>query len=134
MNDKTVITQNMPHKVSVSEGSNDAARPTTNRGQGGGPSVIETSNPHQTNPILEDAVRAFHAFDELAQTTPVAKPALPPSPPAPANTSIDQEHALLEDWTLSPALVERIDDLKLHNAHIQSQLDRLTAPSTQARA
>ena len=135
MNDKTVITQNTPHKVTVSDGSNDAARPTINRGQGGGPSVIETPTNIQTAPMLEEAARAFHAFDEVAQTPPKAPPALTPSSPSPQkNIPTDSEHALLEDWSLSPELVERIDDLRLHNAHIQSQLDRLTAPSPQARA
>ena len=132
MNDKTVITQNTPHKVSVAEGSSHAARPTINRGQGAGPSVIETPSTEQATPILQNAVRATHAFDEGPKTGPKGHTNFgteSPRAPYKAPVAQDTEHALLDDWSLSPELIERIDELRLQNAQIQSQIDRLSSPS-----
>ena len=132
MNDKTVITQNTPHKVTVAEGSSNAARPSITRGQGGGPSVIETPSNLQTAPVLQDPVRATQEFSEGLKTGPRGQANFGTQSPAanyPPPATKDAEHALLDDWSLSPELIERIDELRLQNSHIQSQLDRLSSPS-----
>lgn len=132
MNDKTVITQNTPHKVTVAEGSSNAARPSITRGQGGGPSVIETPSNLQTAPVLQDPVRATQEFSEGLKTGPRGQANFGTQSPAanyPTPATKDAEHALLDDWSLSPELIERIDELRLQNSHIQSQLDRLSSPS-----
>lgn len=132
MNDKTVITQNTPHKVSVAEGSSHASRPTINRGQGGGPSVIETPSNVQVTPVLQDTVRATQNFDEGPKTGARGHTNFGTESPRAQHKEAapqDAEQALLEDWTLSPELIERIDDLRLQNAQIQSQIDRLSTPS-----
>lgn len=139
MNDKTVITQNTPHKVSVAEGSSHASRPSVTRGQGGGPSVIETSDERLAVPAMAEAARAFQEFDKAAKNAPVGDADFGTQSPfvsaAPAHdTPEDPERALLEDWTLSAALIERIDELRTHNDRINQQIDKLTAPSKKARA
>jgi hypothetical protein len=137
MNDKTVITQNTPHKVTVAEGSSNASRPSVTRGQGGGPSVIETPSNMQTAPVLQEAVRAFHEFDEAAKPAATGHAHFGTQAPRTAHapvTPADPEQALLEDWSLSTELIERIDELRLQNSHIQSQLDKLATPSPKARA
>jgi hypothetical protein len=81
---------------------------------------------------LQDPVRATQEFEKGPKTGPrghinfgTQAPPASHQPPAPQ----DIEHALLDDWSLSPELIERIDELRLQNSHIQSQLDRLSSPS-----
>ena len=135
MNDKTVITQNTPHKVSVAEGSSHASRPTVTRGQGG-PSVIETPTNLQTAPVLQEAVRAFHEFDEAAKPAPTGHTDFGTQAPRARHQAVaaDPEQALLDDWTLSPELIERIDELRLNNSHSQTQLDKLSSPPSPKKA
>lgn len=139
MNDKTVITQNTPHKVTVPEGTSNASRPIINRGQGGEPTVLETPANRHAVPAIEEAARALHEFDKVASADPIGavdfgtqnpQSATHQSPPS-AN---DPDRALLEDWSLSPELIARIDDLRIHNTRVQNQIDQLTAPSRKARA
>lgn len=139
MNDKTVITQNTPHKVTVSEGSSHASRPKIQKGQGGGPSVIETPNDRQAVPVVQDPVRGDHAFDKSDPTGPIGhvdfgtqapRMAQPPSNQPPA----DPDKALLDDWSLSADLIERIGELRANNTRTSEQIDQLTAPAKKARA
>ena len=139
MNDKTVITQNTPHKVTVSEGSSHASRPKIQKGQGGGPSVIETPNDRQAVPVVQDPVRGNHEFDKSDPTGPIGhvdfgtqapRMAQPPS----HQPLTDPDKALLDDWSLSADLIERIDELRANNTRTSEQIDQLTAPAKKARA
>jgi hypothetical protein len=138
MNDKTVITQNTPHKVSVAEGSSHASRPSAKRGQGGEPKVLETPSDRLAVPAIEEAALAFKEFDKAAGNGPMGDvdfgkqdPFLAASPIS--ETPADPDRALLDDWTLSAELLERIDELRTHNTRINTQIDQLTAPSKKAR-
>jgi len=138
MNDKTVITQNTPHKVSVAEGSSHASRPSAKRGQGGDPKVLETPSDRLAVPAIEEAALAFKEFDKAAGNGPMGDvdfgtqdPFFAASPIG--ETAADPDRALLDDWTLSAELLERIDELRTHNTRINTQIDQLTAPLKKAR-
>jgi hypothetical protein len=138
MNDKTVITQNTPHKVSVAEGSSHASRPSAKRGQGGEPKVLETPSDRLAVPAIEEAALAFKEFDKAAGIGPMGdvdfgkqEPFFAGSPIS--ETPADPDRALLDDWTLSAELLERIEELRTHNTRINTQIDQLTAPSKKAR-
>jgi hypothetical protein len=138
MNDKTVITQNTPHKVTVAEGSSHASRPSVKRGQGGGPSVIETPSDRLTAPVLEEAARAFKEFDKAAGNEPMGDVDFGTQDPFASGYPVseppaDPDRALLDDWRLSAELIERIDELRTHNARINTQIDQLSKPSKKAR-
>jgi hypothetical protein len=138
MNDKTVITQNTPHKVSVAEGSSHASRPSVKRGQGGEPKVLETPTDRHAAPVLKEAARAFQEFDKAAGKGPAGHVDFGTQAPFLAashasETPTDPDRALLDDWTLSAELLERIDELRTHNTRINKQIDQLTAPSKKAR-
>ncbi len=124
MNDKTVITQNTPHKVSVAEDSSNATRSSFKRNKADNPSAIETLPDRYGTPVLQDAVRAFKEFDLAAGNGPLDDVKEKPN---------DPERALLDDWTLSAELLERIDELRTHNTRINNQIDQLSAPSKKAR-
>lgn len=139
MNDKTVITQNTPHKVTVAEGTSNASRPTINRGQGGEPTVLETPANRHAVPAIQEAARALHEFDKVASAGPLGAVDFGMQDPHSAALHMaapeqDPDRALLEDWSLSPELIARIDDLRIHNTRVQNQIDQLTAPSRKARA
>jgi hypothetical protein len=138
MNDKTVITQNTPHKVSVAEGSSHASRPSVKRGQGGEPKVLETPTDRHAAPVLKEAARAFQEFDKAAGKGPAGHVDFGTQAPFLAashasETPTDPDRALLDDWTLSAELMERIDELRTHNTRINKQIDQLTVPSKKAR-
>lgn len=138
MNDKTVITQNTPHKVSVAEGSSNASRPSIKRGQGDEPKVLETPSDRHAAPAIEEAALAFKEFDKAAGIGPMGHVDFGTQDPFFAashvnETPADPDRALLDDWTLSAELLERIDELRTHNTRINKQIDQLAAPSKKAR-
>jgi hypothetical protein len=138
MKNKTVITQNTPHKVSVAEGSSHASRPSKKQEQGGDPKVIETLTGRHTVPAIEEADRTLHEFDPAADKGPMGKVDFGSEEPfvfarQTKEMPSDPERAMLEDWTLSTELIERIDELRTHNTRINNQIDQLTAPSKKAR-
>jgi hypothetical protein len=138
MKNKTVITQNSPHKVSVPEGSSHASRRSKKQEQGGDPKVIETLTERHAVPVIEEVDRALHAFDTAADEGSVGDVDFGRQEPfvlakQTKETPTDPERALLDDWTLSAELIERIDELRTHNTRISNQIDQLTAPSKKAR-